>query len=125
MLGTFAAFGLFLYGVSLVGSVRGAFWAAEPAGAMDHRRDVAAHPSAADWAGLVLMAAMIVLVSLSGRSADRRTDTLSPPHRHTLACCADTLSPPRCFGLPRLLIAPQSRCRRLRSRPHDTFSPNF
>ena len=77
VLGTFAAFGLFLYGVSLVGSVRGSLLGvAEPAGAMVIAAAWLHAPfSAADWAGLVLMAAMIVLVSLSGRSADRRIDT--------------------------------------------------
>lgn len=77
VLGTFAAFGLFLYGVSLVGSVRGSLLGvAEPAGAMIIAAMWLHTPfSAADWAGLVLMAAMIVLVSLSGRSVDRRTDT--------------------------------------------------
>lgn len=77
VLGTFAAFGLFLYGVSLVGSVRGSLLGvAEPAGAMIIAAMWLHTPfSAADWAGLVLMAAMIALVSLSGRSADRRTDT--------------------------------------------------
>ena len=77
VLGTFAAFGLFLYGVSLVGSVRGSLLGvAEPAGAMIIAAMWLHTPfSAADWAGLVLMAAMLVLVSLSGRSADRRTDT--------------------------------------------------
>ena len=49
---------------------------AEPAGAMIIAAMWLHTPfSAADWAGLVLMAAMIVLVSLSGRSVDRRTDT--------------------------------------------------
>ena len=68
---------LFLYGVSLVGSVRGSLLGvAEPAGAMIIAAMWLHTPfSAADWAGLVLMAAMIVLVSLSGRSVDRRTDT--------------------------------------------------
>ena len=68
MLGTFAAFGLFLYGVSLVGSVRGSLLGvAEPVGAMVIAAVWLGTPfSAADWGGLVLMAAMIALVSLSG-----------------------------------------------------------
>ena len=68
VLGTFAAFGLFLYGVSVVGSVRGSLLGvAEPVGAMVIAALWLATPfSAADWAGLALMSAMIVLVSLSG-----------------------------------------------------------
>lgn len=68
MLGTFAAFGLFLYGVSLVGSVKGSLLGvAEPVGAMVIAAVWLGTPfSAADWGGLVLMAAMIALVSLSG-----------------------------------------------------------
>lgn len=68
VLGTFAAFGLFLYGVSLVGSVKGSLLGvAEPAGAMVVAALWLGTPfSAADWGGLVLMIAMIVLVSLSG-----------------------------------------------------------
>ena len=70
LLGTFVAFGLFLYGVSLVGSVKGSLLGvAEPAGAMVIAAVWLGTPfSAADWLGLVLMAAMIALVSLSGRS---------------------------------------------------------
>lgn len=68
VLGTFAAFGLFLYGVSLVGSVRGSLLGvAEPVGAMVIAAVWLGTPfSAADWGGLALMAAMIALVSLSG-----------------------------------------------------------
>ncbi len=68
VLGTFAAFGLFLYGVSLVGSVKGSLLGvAEPVGAMVIAAVWLGTPfSAADWGGLVLMAAMIALVSLSG-----------------------------------------------------------
>lgn len=74
LLGTFAAFGLFLYGVSLVGSVKGSLLGvAEPAGAMVIAALWLGTPfSAADWAGLVLMAAMIALVSLSGNRDDGR-----------------------------------------------------
>lgn len=71
LLGTFVAFGLFLYGVSLVGSVKGSLLGvAEPAGAMVIATVWLGTPfSVADWLGLVLMAAMIALVSLSGRSS--------------------------------------------------------
>lgn len=67
-LGTFAAFGLFLYGVSLVGSVKGSLLGvAEPAGAMVIAALWLAQPfTAADWLGLALMTAMIALVSISG-----------------------------------------------------------
>lgn len=68
VLGTFAAFGLFLYGVSIVGSVKGSLLGvAEPLGAMVIAA-VWLHTafSAADWTGLALMAAMIALVSVSG-----------------------------------------------------------
>ncbi len=73
VLGTFAAFGLFLYGVSLVGSVRGSLLGvAEPVGAMVIAAVWLGTPfSAADWGGLVLMAAMIALVSLSGSREKR------------------------------------------------------
>ena len=72
LLGTFVAFGLFLYGVSLVGSVKGSLLGvAEPAGAMIIAAVWLGTPfSIADWMGLILMAAMIVLVSLSGRSSE-------------------------------------------------------
>ena len=81
LLGTFAAFGLFLYGVSLVGSVKGSLLGvAEPAGAMV----IAAlwlgtAFSGADWAGLILMAAMIALVSLSGAKGERASEATAPP----------------------------------------------
>ena len=72
VLGTFAAFGLFLYGVSLVGSVKGSLLGvAEPAGAMVIAALWLHTPfSAWDWIGLVLMAAMIALVSLSGQNSE-------------------------------------------------------
>lgn len=73
LLGTFVAFGLFLYGVSLVGSVKGSLLGvAEPAGAMIIAALWLGTPfSAADWLGLALMAAMIALVSLSGQRTTR------------------------------------------------------
>lgn len=78
LLGTFAAFGLFLYGVSLVGSVKGSLLGvAEPAGAMIIAALWLGTPfSAADWMGLVLMAVMIALVSLprGRRKRARRTN---------------------------------------------------
>lgn len=72
VLGTFAAFGLFLYGVSLVGSVKGSLLGvAEPVGAMVIAALWLHTPfSAWDWIGLVLMAAMIALVSLSGQNSE-------------------------------------------------------
>lgn len=73
VLGTFTAFGLFLYGVSLVGSVKGSLLGvAEPAGAMVIAALWLQTPfSVADWTGLLLMATMIVLVSLSGAQKER------------------------------------------------------
>ncbi len=66
-LGTFLAFWLYLYGVSVIGSVKGSLiGVAEPASAMVL---AALWLGTAflwsDWAGLVLMALMIVLVSTS------------------------------------------------------------
>lgn len=76
VLGTFAAFGLFLYGVSLVGSVKGSLLGvAEPVGAMVIAAVWLGTPfSAADWGGLALMTAMIVLVSLPPRRGDLGRD---------------------------------------------------
>lgn len=82
VLGTFAAFGLFLYGVSLVGSVKGSLLGvAEPAGAMVIAALWLHTPfSVADWVGLALMAAMIAFVSLSGQSAGSSAkDSASSP----------------------------------------------
>ena len=81
VLGTFAAFGLFLYGVSLVGSVKGSLLGvAEPAGAMVIAALWLHTPfSAWDWIGLVLMAAMIALVSLSGTEFRRQKEALRRP----------------------------------------------
>lgn len=68
VVGTFAAFGLYLHGVSIVGSVKGGLLGTtEPASAMI----IAAlwlgtAFSWADWLGLILMVAMIFLVTLSG-----------------------------------------------------------
>lgn len=79
LLGTFAAFGLFLYGVSLVGSVKGSLLGvAEPAGAMIIAALWLGTPfSAADWMGLALMAAMIALVSVP-RGHRKRDDRTNP-----------------------------------------------
>jgi drug/metabolite transporter (DMT)-like permease len=69
LVGTFGAYGLFLHGISIVGPVRGnMLGAAEPVSAtvltalMLHTAF-----SWADWAGLVLMVATIVLVALQAR----------------------------------------------------------
>lgn len=68
VMGTFVAFGLFLYGVSVVGSVKGSLLGVvEPLGAMIIAAVwLGTAFSAADWLGLVLMATMIALVSVSG-----------------------------------------------------------
>lgn len=67
-LGTALAFGLYLYGCSVVGPIPGALLgAAEPASAMVLTALwLGTVVTGADWAGLVLMVAMIVLVALSG-----------------------------------------------------------
>ena len=65
VLGTFAAFGLFLYGVSLVGSVKGSLLGAiEPVSATAFSALwLGTAFSGADWVGFVLMIAMIFLVT--------------------------------------------------------------
>lgn len=69
--GSFAAFALYIHGVSIVGSVNGGLLgAAEPVSAMLFSvlwLGTSFFP--ADWAGLALMLATIFLVSLSGNKA--------------------------------------------------------
>lgn len=66
--GTLAAFGLYLHGVSIVGSVKGGLLGTtEPASAMVFAALwLGTMFTWADWIGLVLMVAMIFLVTLSG-----------------------------------------------------------
>lgn len=68
VVGTLAAFGLYLHGVSIVGSVKGGLLGTtEPASAMVFAALWLGTMFAwADWIGLVLMVAMIFLVTLSG-----------------------------------------------------------
>lgn len=68
VIGTLAAFGLYLHGVSIVGSVKGGLLGTtEPASAMVFAALwLGTMFSWADWLGLVLMVAMIFLVTLSG-----------------------------------------------------------
>lgn len=68
VIGTLAAFGLYLHGVSIVGSVKGGLLGTtEPASAMVFAALWLGTMFAwADWIGLVLMVAMIFLVTLSG-----------------------------------------------------------
>lgn len=68
VVGTLAAFGLYLYGVSIVGSVKGGLLGTtEPASAMVFAALwLGTMFTWADWIGLVLMVAMIFLVTLSG-----------------------------------------------------------
>ena len=68
VVGTLAAFGLYLHGVSIVGSVKGGLLGTtEPASAMVFAALwLGTMFSWADWLGLVLMVAMIFLVTLSG-----------------------------------------------------------
>lgn len=69
--GTFGAYGLFLHGISIVGPVRGnMLGAAEPVSAtVITALALGTAFSWADWAGLVLMVATIILVTL--QSAER------------------------------------------------------
>lgn len=68
VIGTLAAFGLYLHGVSIVGSVKGGLLGTtEPASAMVFAALwLGTMFTWADWLGLVLMVAMIFLVTLSG-----------------------------------------------------------
>lgn len=68
VVGTLAAFGLYLHGVSIVGSVKGGLLGTtEPASAMVFAALwLGTIFTWADWIGLVLMVAMIFLVTLSG-----------------------------------------------------------
>ena len=77
--GTFGAYGLFLHGVSIVGPVRGnMLGAAEPVSAtVITALALGTAFSWADWAGLVLMVATIVLVTL--QSAESPTPKDAPP----------------------------------------------
>lgn len=67
--GTFGAYGLFLHGISIVGPVAGnMLGAAEPVSATVISALWLATPFVwADWAGLVLMVATIMLIALQGR----------------------------------------------------------
>lgn len=71
LLGTAAAFGLYLSGVAIVGSVNGSLLGtAEPASAkIIMALWLGTSVSAADWTGLILMIAMIATVALSSRSS--------------------------------------------------------
>lgn len=68
VVGTLAAFGLYLHGVSIVGSVKGGLLGtSEPASAMVFAALwLGTQFTWADWLGLVLMVAMIFLVTISG-----------------------------------------------------------
>ena len=70
LIGTFGAYGLFLHGVSIVGPVVGNMLGAmEPVSATVISALWLATPfTAADWAGLALMVATIVLIALNGRA---------------------------------------------------------
>lgn len=75
VIGTLAAFGLYLHGVSIVGSVKGGLLGTtEPASAMVFAALwLGTMFTWADWLGLVLMVAMIFVVTLSGsKEADDR-----------------------------------------------------
>jgi len=70
VVGTFGAYGLFLHGISIVGPVKGnMLGAAEPVSAtVITALALGTAFSWADWAGLVLMVATIVLVTLQSAS---------------------------------------------------------
>lgn len=74
VVGTLAAFGLYLYGVSVVGSVKGGLLGTvEPASAMVCAALwLGTAFTWADWLGLVLMVAMIFLVTLSDAKGEQR-----------------------------------------------------
>lgn len=69
LVGTLAAFGLYLHGVSVVGSVKGGLLGTvEPGSAMVlSALWLGTMFTWADWLGLVLMVAMVFLVTLSGK----------------------------------------------------------
>lgn len=71
VLGTFAAFALYLHGVSVVGSVTGSLLGAiEPASAtVIAALWLGTSFTGFDWLGFVLMVSMIVLVSIPGKKA--------------------------------------------------------
>ena len=73
VVGTLAAFGLYLHGVSIVGSVKGGLLGTtEPASAMIFAALwLGTMFTWADWLGLVLMVAMIFLVTLSGAKGQK------------------------------------------------------
>ena len=71
--GTFGAYGLFLHGISIVGPVRGnMLGAAEPVSATVLTAVMLGTAfSWADWAGLVLMVATIILVTLQSTQSEQ------------------------------------------------------
>lgn len=75
VVGTFGAFGLYLHGVSVVGSVRGSLiGAVEPVSAMLCSCLWLSTPfGVADWAGLVLMVVTIVLMSVRAKVPEARS----------------------------------------------------
>ena len=74
LVGTFAAYGLYLHGISLVGPLWGnMLGAAEPVSAtVISALWLGTAFSWADWAGLALMVATIVLVALQGEAEETR-----------------------------------------------------
>ena len=78
VLGTALAFGFYLYGVSVVGAVRGSLLgAAEPASATILTVAwLGTTVTAPDWVGLALMVATIALVALSGKQPTSQTSRM-------------------------------------------------
>ena len=85
VLGTFAAFALYLHGVSVVGSVTGSLLGAiEPASAtVIAALWLGTSFTGFDWVGFVLMVSMIVLVSIPGKKP--RKDAASTSSREARA----------------------------------------
>lgn len=72
-LGTFAAFGMYLWGASIIGSVKGSLiGVAEPATACILSAALLGTAfTGADWLGFILMVAMLVVISLPQRNAGK------------------------------------------------------
>ena len=76
ILGTFAAFGMYLWGASIIGSVKGSLiGVAEPASACILSAALLNTAfTGADWLGFILMAAMMAILALPQRNAERAAE---------------------------------------------------
>lgn len=77
VLGTFAAFGMYLWGTSVIGSVKGSLiGVAEPATACALSAVLLNTVfTGADWLGFILMTAMLVIISLPQRNAGKAPES--------------------------------------------------